>query len=220
MNTYHFRSGAAVSQVELRSRRTPGSRLAAVAAPFRRLGQPWKSTSRWTAHPVITIHNPNGTVTVKAWTKSEVMVIADSAPATRSKWMPNKRATASTSSRASFPTRCRPTTCAPITKSRSARCRAADSRRSGRRKRRQRAGRHERRNRRRGRGSGGRRRLPDREDRRRLVPVPALRRPHRGFFDQRQFSAHRSAQLSRAGADFHRQHSLQRRVSSQRNVLA
>jgi DUF4097 and DUF4098 domain-containing protein YvlB len=28
------------------------------------------------AHPVITVHNPNGTVTVKAWTKSEVMVSA------------------------------------------------------------------------------------------------------------------------------------------------
>jgi DUF4097 and DUF4098 domain-containing protein YvlB len=28
------------------------------------------------AHPVITLENPNGTVTVKAWTKSEVMVIA------------------------------------------------------------------------------------------------------------------------------------------------
>ena len=28
------------------------------------------------AHPVITLHNPNGTITVKAWTKSEVMVIA------------------------------------------------------------------------------------------------------------------------------------------------
>jgi len=28
-------------------------------------------------HPVITIHNPNGTVTVKAWTKSEVLVMAD-----------------------------------------------------------------------------------------------------------------------------------------------
>jgi DUF4097 and DUF4098 domain-containing protein YvlB len=28
------------------------------------------------AHPEITLHNPNGTVTVKAWTKSEVMVIA------------------------------------------------------------------------------------------------------------------------------------------------
>ncbi len=27
-------------------------------------------------HPVITLHNPNGAVTVKAWTKSEVMVIA------------------------------------------------------------------------------------------------------------------------------------------------
>ena len=28
------------------------------------------------AHPVITIHNPNGLITVKAWTKSEVMVIS------------------------------------------------------------------------------------------------------------------------------------------------
>ena len=28
------------------------------------------------AHPVITLHNPNGTVMVKAWTKPEVMVIA------------------------------------------------------------------------------------------------------------------------------------------------
>ncbi len=28
------------------------------------------------AHPVITIHNPNGMITVKAWTKSEVMVIS------------------------------------------------------------------------------------------------------------------------------------------------
>lgn len=29
------------------------------------------------ARPVVTIHNPNGTITVKAWTKSEVLVIAD-----------------------------------------------------------------------------------------------------------------------------------------------
>jgi DUF4097 and DUF4098 domain-containing protein YvlB len=29
------------------------------------------------ARPVVTIHNPNGTVAVKAWTKSEVLVIAD-----------------------------------------------------------------------------------------------------------------------------------------------
>lgn len=28
------------------------------------------------AHPVITLHNPSGTVTVKAWSKSEVMVMA------------------------------------------------------------------------------------------------------------------------------------------------
>jgi DUF4097 and DUF4098 domain-containing protein YvlB len=29
------------------------------------------------AHPIVTIHNPNGTVTIKAWTKQEVMVMAD-----------------------------------------------------------------------------------------------------------------------------------------------
>ncbi|HXQ26117.1 MAG TPA: DUF4097 family beta strand repeat-containing protein [Candidatus Acidoferrales bacterium] len=28
------------------------------------------------AHPVVTIHNPNGTITVRAWTKSDVMVVA------------------------------------------------------------------------------------------------------------------------------------------------
>jgi DUF4097 and DUF4098 domain-containing protein YvlB len=28
------------------------------------------------AHPVVTIHNPSGTITVRAWTKSEVMVVA------------------------------------------------------------------------------------------------------------------------------------------------
>jgi DUF4097 and DUF4098 domain-containing protein YvlB len=28
------------------------------------------------AHPVVTIHNPTGTVTVRAWTKSEVLVVA------------------------------------------------------------------------------------------------------------------------------------------------
>lgn len=28
------------------------------------------------AHPVVTLHNPNGSVTVKAWTKPEVMVVA------------------------------------------------------------------------------------------------------------------------------------------------
>jgi DUF4097 and DUF4098 domain-containing protein YvlB len=29
------------------------------------------------AHPVVTIHNPSGTITIKAWTKQEVMVMAD-----------------------------------------------------------------------------------------------------------------------------------------------
>jgi DUF4097 and DUF4098 domain-containing protein YvlB len=31
------------------------------------------------AHPVVTIHNPNGAVVVRAWTKSEVMVVAQRA---------------------------------------------------------------------------------------------------------------------------------------------
>jgi len=33
------------------------------------------------AHPVVTIHNPNGLVTVRAWTKSDVMVVAKRATA-------------------------------------------------------------------------------------------------------------------------------------------
>ncbi|MGA7635002.1 MAG: hypothetical protein WCB11_29905, partial [Terriglobales bacterium] len=44
---------------------------AASASPRRR-EQHFKVDAR----PVITIHNPNGLVTVKAWTKSEVMVIS------------------------------------------------------------------------------------------------------------------------------------------------
>lgn len=45
------------------------------AAPVsaRRLEKHFKVDAR----PVVTIHNPNGTVTVKAWTRSEVLVIAD-----------------------------------------------------------------------------------------------------------------------------------------------
>jgi DUF4097 and DUF4098 domain-containing protein YvlB len=29
------------------------------------------------SHPIVTIHNPTGTITIKAWTKQEVMVMAD-----------------------------------------------------------------------------------------------------------------------------------------------
>ncbi|HXU48350.1 MAG TPA: DUF4097 family beta strand repeat-containing protein [Candidatus Binatia bacterium] len=29
------------------------------------------------AHPIVTIHNPNGIITIKAWTKQEVMVMSD-----------------------------------------------------------------------------------------------------------------------------------------------
>jgi DUF4097 and DUF4098 domain-containing protein YvlB len=46
--------------------------IVSAATPPRRLEQHFKVT----AHPVITIHNPNGMVTVKAWTKSEVMIIS------------------------------------------------------------------------------------------------------------------------------------------------
>ena len=68
------------------------------------------------AHPVVTIHNPNGMVTVRAWTKSDVMVVA-------------KRATnqvevdaEQTGNRvdvlpAKLPTLLRRTICAPILKS-------------------------------------------------------------------------------------------------------
>src|SRR5271163_3873110 len=44
----------------------------AVAAGPRRQEQHFKVA----AHPVITVHNPNGLITVKAWTKSEVLVIS------------------------------------------------------------------------------------------------------------------------------------------------
>lgn len=44
----------------------------AVSAAPKRLEQHFKVD----AHPVITIHNPNGMITVKAWTKAEVMVIS------------------------------------------------------------------------------------------------------------------------------------------------
>src|SRR5579863_284259 len=44
----------------------------AVSAGPRRQEQHFKVA----AHPVITIHNPNGLITVKAWTKAEVMVIS------------------------------------------------------------------------------------------------------------------------------------------------
>jgi DUF4097 and DUF4098 domain-containing protein YvlB len=48
---------------------------AAPAASADRLTQHFKVD----AHPVVTIHNPNGVVTVRAWTKSEVMVVSNRA---------------------------------------------------------------------------------------------------------------------------------------------
>lgn len=47
--------------------------LSVLPVSAKRLEKHFKVDSR----PVVTIHNPNGAVTVKAWTKSEVMVIAE-----------------------------------------------------------------------------------------------------------------------------------------------
>src|SRR5580658_11158752 len=49
--------------------------LSAGPQPPRRQEQHFKVE----AHPVVTIHNPNGLITVKAWTKAEVMVISNRA---------------------------------------------------------------------------------------------------------------------------------------------
>ncbi len=49
--------------------------VTATPASADRVIQRFKVDSR----PVITIHNPNGKITIKAWTKSEVMVVADRA---------------------------------------------------------------------------------------------------------------------------------------------
>ena len=51
--------------------------LSAAPASADRIVQRFKVDSR----PVITIHNPNGKIVVKAWTKSEVMIVADRASA-------------------------------------------------------------------------------------------------------------------------------------------
>jgi DUF4097 and DUF4098 domain-containing protein YvlB len=49
--------------------------MSAAPASADRIVQRFKVDSR----PVITLHNPNGRVTIKAWTKSEVMIVADRA---------------------------------------------------------------------------------------------------------------------------------------------
>ena len=68
-NTWHLKTTTLI---------VPGLLLcsAVTAATPKRQEQHFKVA----AHPVITIHNPNGLITVKAWTKAEVMVI--SMPAT------------------------------------------------------------------------------------------------------------------------------------------
>jgi DUF4097 and DUF4098 domain-containing protein YvlB len=54
----------------------PGLLLCSVA-----LGDRIERHFKVEAHPVVTIHNPNGLVTVRAWTKSDVMVVAKRATA-------------------------------------------------------------------------------------------------------------------------------------------
>ena len=168
------------------------------------------------AHPVVTIHNPNGTVTVRAWTKSDVMVVA-------------KRATTEvevdaeqTGNRVDVQTRQVADTASPddlrtdfeISVPEDAEL--ANSQRFGRRQRLERARRHERGNHRSGRGSGRHCRISDGQDRRRLVPMPALRwhgsklRSISGNFkliDLRSYL--------RPGANLRRKHSLQRLVPAE-----
>lgn len=51
----------------------PALAFTALPASARRIEKQFKVDG----HPVVAIHSPNGTVTVKAWTKSEVLVIAE-----------------------------------------------------------------------------------------------------------------------------------------------
>ena len=75
MSTLATRSGT-VSLVRIgRQPDATGSRPAALQRSLRS-ATACERHFKVEAHPVITIHNPNGTVTVSAWTKSEVMVVA------------------------------------------------------------------------------------------------------------------------------------------------
>lgn len=51
----------------------PALAFTALPASARRIEKQFKVD----AHPIVTVHSPTGTVTVKAWTKSEVLVIAE-----------------------------------------------------------------------------------------------------------------------------------------------
>jgi DUF4097 and DUF4098 domain-containing protein YvlB len=51
----------------------PALAFTALPASARRIEKQFKVDD----HPMVTIHSPSGTVTVKAWTKSQVLVIAD-----------------------------------------------------------------------------------------------------------------------------------------------
>ncbi len=61
----------------------------AIPASAKHVEKHFKVDSR----PMITIHSPNGTVTVKAWTKREAMVLADHS-STNIRWMRSKPGTA------------------------------------------------------------------------------------------------------------------------------
>lgn len=64
-----------VSRAKLAALLLPGLLLmAALPASADRVEKRFKVDA--SAHPVVTIHNPNGLVTVRAWTKPEVMIVA------------------------------------------------------------------------------------------------------------------------------------------------
>ena len=66
-NPYHWKAAGLL---------VPGLLLCSVAS-----GDRIERYFKVEAHPVVTIHNPNGLVTVRAWTKSDVMVVAKRATA-------------------------------------------------------------------------------------------------------------------------------------------
>ena len=82
----------------------------AVSAAPRRQEQHFKVD----AHPVITIHNPNGIDHREGLDEIGSDGHREPRQRRKSKWTRNKRATAWTSRRANSPTPSRPTTCAPI----------------------------------------------------------------------------------------------------------
>ena len=139
------------------------------------------------ARPVVTIHNPDGMITVRAWTKHEVMVTANraSSQVELEVEQTGNRVDIMTHQVSDAVSLRRRRADYEISVPEDAEC--PDSQRFRQRQRGQRFRRHERRDRRRRRGSSGRRRLSHHQDRRWRVPVRSLRRPPRSLFHQRQF---------------------------------